>query len=89
MENWFSDYEAFALLNGVRLMGHGWPQGLAVSVMRRVRPGLEEEHRKILRQNSKWLLSTPAVRRVTNQGVPFAPIRVSFAHRLTRNAHTA
>jgi hypothetical protein len=35
VEVWFSEYEAFALLNGLRLMGHGWPQGFAVSVMRR------------------------------------------------------
>src|SRR5262249_52657130 len=34
---WFSGYEAFALLIGIRLMGHGWPQGSAVSVMRLVR----------------------------------------------------
>ena len=32
-ENWFSAYDAFALLTGVRLMRHGWPQGRAVSVM--------------------------------------------------------
>src|SRR4051794_30551106 len=33
----FSEYEAFALLIGLRIMDHGWPQGLAVSIMRRVR----------------------------------------------------
>ena len=33
---WFSDYEAFALLSGLRMMEHGWPQGFAVSVMRRL-----------------------------------------------------
>ena len=37
VEVWFSDYEAFALLNGLRLMAHGWPQGLAVSILRRLR----------------------------------------------------
>jgi hypothetical protein len=26
VEIWFSSYEAFALLTGLRLMGHGWPQ---------------------------------------------------------------
>ena len=25
----FSEYEAFALLIGLRIMGHGWPQGFA------------------------------------------------------------
>jgi hypothetical protein len=37
----FSEYEAFALLNGLRIMEHGWPQGFAVSIMRRVRLDLE------------------------------------------------
>src|SRR5947208_3467711 len=31
----FSEYEAFVLLNGLRLMQHGWPQSFAVSVLRR------------------------------------------------------
>ena len=26
-EVWLADYEAFALLTGVRLLQHGWPQG--------------------------------------------------------------
>jgi hypothetical protein len=46
----FSEFEAFALLNGLRIMEHGWPQGLAVSIMRRVRRDLEREHARILRQ---------------------------------------
>src|SRR5678815_5177054 len=46
----FSEYEAFALLNGLRIMGHGWPQGFAVSIMRRVRPDLEKEQARILSQ---------------------------------------
>src|SRR5215208_2019941 len=47
----FSEYDAFALLNGVRIMEHGWPQGFAVSVMRRLRPDLEPEHFRILNQD--------------------------------------
>jgi hypothetical protein len=46
----FSEYEAFALLNGLRIMKHGWPQGFAVSIMRRVRLDLEREHARILSQ---------------------------------------
>ena len=46
----FSEYDAFALLNGLRIMGHGWPQGFAVAIMRRVRPALEREHARILAQ---------------------------------------
>jgi hypothetical protein len=44
----YSEYEAFALLNGLRLMAHGWPQGFAVSIMRRIRVDLEAEHEWIL-----------------------------------------
>ena len=51
VENWFSNYEAFALLIGLRLMRLGWPQGLAVAVLRRVRPELEENHARILKQD--------------------------------------
>src|SRR5262245_30083016 len=43
----FSEYEAFALLNGLRIMGHGWPQGFAVTIMRRIRVDLEREHARI------------------------------------------
>jgi hypothetical protein len=58
----FSEYEAFALLNGLRIMGHGWPQGFAVSVMRRVRRDLEREHARILRQNPDKLFDWEEIR---------------------------
>src|SRR4030081_1143895 len=51
VENRFSDYEAFALLTGLRLMLHGWPQRFAVTVLRHVRPELETHHARILRQD--------------------------------------
>jgi hypothetical protein len=50
VENWFSDYEVFALLTGLRLMRHGWPQGYAVAVLRRVKPELQKHHARILKQ---------------------------------------
>src|SRR5713101_7256037 len=58
----FSEYEAFALLNGLRIMDHGWPQGFAVSIMRRVRPDLEREHARILRQHPDKLFDQQAIR---------------------------
>jgi hypothetical protein len=45
---WFSEHDVFALLIGLRLLGHGWPQGFAVEALRRVRPQLEREHARIL-----------------------------------------
>jgi hypothetical protein len=47
----FSRYEAFALLMGLRLMQHGWPQGFVVAVLRRTRPELEAHHDRTLRQD--------------------------------------
>lgn len=44
----FSPYEAFALLTAIRLMGHGWTQNIAVSIMRRARSELEASHARIL-----------------------------------------
>ena len=58
----FSEYEAFALLNGLRIMDHGWPQGFAVSIMRRVRLDLEREHARILRQDPGKLFDWETIR---------------------------
>jgi hypothetical protein len=58
----FSEYEAFALLNGLRIMNHGWPQSFAVSIMRRVRLDLEREHAGILRQDPDKLFDLEAIR---------------------------
>ena len=58
----FSEYEAFALLNGLRIMEHGWPQSFAVSIMRRVRRDLEREHARILRQDPGKLFDWEAIR---------------------------
>src|SRR5262249_62078487 len=38
VEIWFSSYEAFAILNGLRLMMHSWTQDRAISVQRRELP---------------------------------------------------
>jgi hypothetical protein len=68
VEVWFSDYEAFALLNGLRLMGHRWPQSFAVSVMRRVRPELEKEHACTLKQDPTKLFDQEAINRKARAG---------------------
>jgi hypothetical protein len=68
VENWFSNYEAFSLMNGIRLLGHGWPQSLAVSIMRRVRLELEREHKRILAQDPVWLFDHEAIRKNAKPG---------------------
>jgi hypothetical protein len=47
----FSEYEAFAVHLGLRLLAHGWPQKFVVSVLRKERAALEPQHRRILKQN--------------------------------------
>ena len=68
VEVWFSDYEAFALLTGLNLMAHSWPQGFAVSVMRRVRPELEREHAHTLKQDPVKLFDQDEIRRNAKEG---------------------
>jgi hypothetical protein len=68
VEVWFSAYEAFALITGLALLRHGWPQGFVVSLMRRVRPSLEKEHARILKQDPKTLFDLDAIRRTAKAG---------------------
>jgi hypothetical protein len=64
----FSEYEAFALINGLRIMNQRWTQSSAVSVMRRVRRDLEREHARILRQDPGKLFDWEAIRAKAQEG---------------------
>jgi hypothetical protein len=68
VEVWFTGYEAFALITGLALLRHGWPQGFVVSLMRRVRSTLEKEHARILKQDPEKLLDLDAIRRTAKAG---------------------
>jgi hypothetical protein len=68
LENWFTGYEAFALLTGLRLMRHGWPQGLAVAALRRVKPNLERHHARILQQDPNGLFDADRIRQQAKPG---------------------
>jgi hypothetical protein len=65
----FSEYEAFALLNGLRIMEHRWPQSFAVSIMRRVRPDLEGQHARILKQSPEELFDQQTILARASPGV--------------------
>jgi hypothetical protein len=67
-ENWFTGYEAFALLTGLRLMRDRWPQGLVVAVLRRVKPDLERHHARVLRQNPTILFDHERIRQQARPG---------------------
>jgi hypothetical protein len=67
-EIWFSGYEAFGLLTGLRLMEHGWPQGRAVLVMRTVRHHLEIQHTRTLKQDPAALFDEERIRQDAKEG---------------------
>jgi hypothetical protein len=68
VEVWFTEYEAFALGLGVRMMNHGWPQGLAVAVLRRGRTELGTEHARILKQDPAILFDQEIIRQRAKPG---------------------
>src|SRR3974377_2609963 len=68
LEKWFSGYEAFALMTGLRLMRDGWPQGLVVAVLRRVKPDLERLHARILSQSRPVLVDADRTRQQARLG---------------------
>jgi len=67
-ENWFTGYEVFALLTGLRLMRDRWPQGLVVAVLRRVKPDLERHHARVLRQKLSNLFDHERIRQQARLG---------------------
>jgi hypothetical protein len=69
LEVWFSAYEAFALLVGLLLMQHRWPQGTAVRLMREARPTLEPEHVRILGQDPKELFDPVQIEKQAAPGM--------------------
>jgi hypothetical protein len=47
----FSEYEAFALMIGLQMLNHNWPQKFVVETLRSLRPKLEKQHRIILERD--------------------------------------
>src|SRR3974377_1989088 len=87
IEIWFSDYEAFALLTGLLLLRHGWPQSFAVGIMRRVRPELEKQHSRILKQDPKKLFDAEVIRQSARPGALYVdntdPVFIPIVSRQT------
>jgi hypothetical protein len=85
VEIMFSDYEAFALLTGLRLLHHGWPQSFAVGIVRRVRSELERQHDRILKQDPKKLFDGEEIRRRARPGALYVnntdPVFLTIASR--------
>jgi hypothetical protein len=68
VEVWFSDYEAFAIMTGLRLLEQGLPQRFPVGLLRRFRPELEGQHARILRQDPTELFDIEQIRRTARAG---------------------
>jgi hypothetical protein len=63
----FSAYEAFALLVALNLLEHGFPQQKAVLALRRIRPDLEPEHKRMLKLDRRALFNQDALERSPGQ----------------------
>jgi hypothetical protein len=66
----FSAYDAFALLLGLQLMMHNWPQRFVVSVLRRAKTQLEKEFERILTLDPRILFDQKAIRKTWRAGSP-------------------
>jgi hypothetical protein len=64
----FSEYEGLAVMTGLRLLQHGWPQRFAVEILRRHRSELEQQHTRILKQDPKVLFDKAAIREGAQPG---------------------
>jgi hypothetical protein len=68
VEVWFTKYEAFALFTALRVLEHGFPQGTAVRILRRIRPELEAHHARILKQDREILFDRTLARENAKAG---------------------
>ena len=67
-EVYFSDYEAFALDTGLRLLDHGWPQGFVVRVLRHIRRSFERQYSHILKQDPVKLFDPKRIEALAEAG---------------------
>src|ERR1041385_6091469 len=84
----FGEYDAFALLVGVQMLYHGFPQQDVVKTLRRVRASLKKEHSRILSLNSKDLFDQEELRRSVRSGQPaYKTTKPSFLVVRTHRGH--
>ncbi|UQR65446.1 hypothetical protein LRP30_09465 [Bradyrhizobium sp. C-145] len=66
----FSEYESFALLIGLQMLNHRWPQKFVVESLRRIRPALERQHKKIMKLDRAKLFDPDQIRLQAKPGSP-------------------
>jgi hypothetical protein len=64
----FSAYEAFAVLQALKLMNHNWTQEVVVSLLRAARSDLERCHARILRTDPSQLFAPELIRQRNQNG---------------------
>lgn len=69
----FSEYQSFALLIGLQMLNHKWPQKFVVESLRRIRPALERQHKKIMRRDPSKLFDLDQIRLQAKPGNPALP----------------
>ncbi|MFK4538454.1 hypothetical protein [Bradyrhizobium ottawaense] len=69
----FSEYESFALLIGLQMLNHKWPQKFVVETLRRIRPTLERQHKRIMRLDPAKLFDPDLIRLQARPGSPALP----------------
>src|SRR5690348_15541970 len=78
----FTDYEVFAMLAAILLLGHGIPQAKAVSILQQVRSDFEAAHRETLRKDRRELFDPKAVQARARPGMlatdNTAPVYLAF-----------
>jgi len=65
----FSDYEAFALLAGLRLLEHGIPQATVLSILRQLRLDLESAYQETLKKDQVTLFDPKVVKAMAKPGM--------------------
>lgn len=58
----FSEYEAFALLTGLRFLEHGWPQSFVVRALKYIRPEFEDTYARVIKLNSTTIFDKQALK---------------------------
>jgi hypothetical protein len=67
----FSNFEAFALQTGLRVLQHGWPQAFVVNALRSLRFDLEQQHARFIKQSSAELFTAQLIEKLArSSGFP-------------------
>jgi hypothetical protein len=61
----FSNFEAFALQTGLRVLQHGWPQAFVVNALRALRSDLEHQYVRFMKQSPAELFDAKRIEKLS------------------------